>query len=1247
METACTFLFDTLRQSPSSALVTIQAASLSRDNPFDLADVLAFVPDRRHADLAFLLLPAIDEPLIHFGVHKPEVNQDHEASIEVASKIIWLLVRNRKTPPVPELRQIIFSLHNILLSLPVGRSQNFISQTCEWLWTVLDPERFRVLPQTLLYLLMRSFGDETYLVCGQSRIIGGAASDLRRVYSIRKAFNEIELRVDNSGSETIHNLLLRCATSPAYLSSTDGRKFLACLLSLDDIRDDIFDALIRQLAIVRKTIAPYFGNVFLHAWSTNRSDWLADRFIHVSEKAIRAACDPFASNLRIVMSSFHFNKRMNGVDFLLHQIYSPTLFGNLMVANPFVRKNAVTILADAFPLHDPGARREDIENAIEFQCTKLLELLTDPAPIVRCATVKGVCKILTLYWELIPQLAGKKMLDTITTKLAFDSSSAAVRIAVFEGLRGLIDNHLAHPSLGVLLPHLRPLVDDNIEKVRLGVLELLLKIKEKRLKTLRYFDVVPVDDLLQRLPLEPPAVALKIMSLIVTSYFPLGKEGKSAEDAAMLQVKACFSILQNYEDAGKYFYGNVNMYVPPGPLCEFALRLSSHALDPKTSTTARKRNEQGRAKPRRGGRRGRNLRSNSNDENEPPVNKNISATAENGEAKSSAGDDLKKSDKVVGKESLLMTVADVLVSIGPSLEKEKNAELREYVDNIFSGTALLPYLAVGGNSIRSRIAVWRIASCISPSRIKSVTVLWREQMDCVVDWSRKTETDAHNYRELLSAMSLCAFRWKLIPTLLAVVSCWSECAGQGHRSMRIGSKHARKSRSSKATSKKGKKGGPMIYEDKPEVEEGILSSRASSLFALQAFGSIIMNDDIGEVRTELERAMAVIPDDAGQDDTASSPGRFVTCIRKGSIGAFDHLLETMQDGCTKDGVKEYPLLLKTIVVGLQASLTFAIRREAQDGILQDLKEILQWLGGEDMWKNLRRVDGFFGHTLLSVCLGPIADAAALKRFNKKDLEIIETISTYMANEWEVSSVKPVSRAASELLRLAFQLEEQAAHPDEKKAKNPNVLSESDLRRSACSIISNVLDMLKIGEADEGKELGEAFKPTELQSFLGRGLVYVSQAQDRPEFAKVFGCHFVSHFEKSKDGKNSFVASTVCNAMRELFTNPRWGDSSVASHVFSFAWNSMRNESTPLTSRNVAMVAFVTSVLKSAQSYYEAENKLPTVGAREFLAMVESTVDNTFSRGAEPEDVTEAIGEVRKALSLLKNLQESDVPKAAA
>lgn len=60
--------------------------------------------------------------------------------------------------------------------------------------------------------------------------------------------------------------------------------------------------------------------------------------------------------------------------------------------------------------------------------------------------------------------------------MAYDSASPGVRLAVVQGVTGLVDNPLAQPLLKVVLPKLGPLLHDKAVKVRTAVADLLLTV---------------------------------------------------------------------------------------------------------------------------------------------------------------------------------------------------------------------------------------------------------------------------------------------------------------------------------------------------------------------------------------------------------------------------------------------------------------------------------------------------------------------------------------------------------------------------------------------------------------------------------------------------------------------------------------------------------------------------------------------------------------------------------------------------
>ena len=64
-------------------------------------------------------------------------------------------------------------------------------------------------------------------------------------------------------------------------------------------------------------------------------------------------------------------------------------------------------------------------------------LLVDPVPMVRVAAVTGVCKVMSIYWEMISATIIKSLISKVILELVWDASSADVRESVIK-VRGLI-----------------------------------------------------------------------------------------------------------------------------------------------------------------------------------------------------------------------------------------------------------------------------------------------------------------------------------------------------------------------------------------------------------------------------------------------------------------------------------------------------------------------------------------------------------------------------------------------------------------------------------------------------------------------------------------------------------------------------------------------------------------------------------------------------------------------------------------
>lgn len=96
-----------------------------------------------------------------------------------------------------------------------------------------------------------------------------------------------------------------------------------------------------------------------------------------------------------------------------------------------------------------------------------------------------MCRILALYWDLIPSSAATPLLLLLTRDLAHDASANAVRAAVPAGLKYLLQHGSAPSCVGALrgsaavrspLNHVAPLVHDASQRVRTAALDLAIEV---------------------------------------------------------------------------------------------------------------------------------------------------------------------------------------------------------------------------------------------------------------------------------------------------------------------------------------------------------------------------------------------------------------------------------------------------------------------------------------------------------------------------------------------------------------------------------------------------------------------------------------------------------------------------------------------------------------------------------------------------------------------------------------------------
>ena len=419
---------------------------------------------------------------------------------------------------LPEgLLQVMIALHDILFQLwgLEGEAlQGGIARVCEQWWKEERGGAEFLVAQTVPYLVARSLEEDAKEVL------------VKRVYAMRGALLLLDYEEEATGP--FRQLLLQCFLKPTYLRSADGRRLLTYLFGLHPaLITDIHETVKSQLPYAKKKLVQAYGDVYFRAWKAASPPYLeaieTGCIQDLMHATVHSSSPSLYATLRLFLQSFHSNKRLREVDAMLLRLYNPILWRSLQVASPTVRAQATGLLIDAFPLQNPDMGTIEAAALLQKQLDMLQALLLDPEPHVRVAAVVGVCRVLSVFWEAIPLHVTKQYVTRLVGSLAFDSSSALVRLAVVEGLTELLEQPLAHPVLKQALPLTAPLLHDKAPRVRSAFVGLLQKVKAVR--DIKFYQVVPVEHLLARFAIDAPKASSKALSarmadLLLNSYFP-------------------------------------------------------------------------------------------------------------------------------------------------------------------------------------------------------------------------------------------------------------------------------------------------------------------------------------------------------------------------------------------------------------------------------------------------------------------------------------------------------------------------------------------------------------------------------------------------------------------------------------------------------------------------------------------------------------------------------------------------------
>ncbi|KAA8531575.1 hypothetical protein F0562_006284 [Nyssa sinensis] len=429
-------------------------------------------------------------------------------NLQIYAYVILICVSHPKKAFLPsDLLPALRELHDNLIlfeSDPILLSE--IASLCEEWWKEQLPERETLISQSLPFLLSRSLTLKKKV-------------DVHRVYVLREAFTLFDF--EDESIEDLKLLLIRCLITPLYLKTDDGRRFIAFMFGLSGQLVKEAMAMIRsQISFGRKSMLEAYADIVFRAWKVAEGvsrDEVENFLQGLIEGAIYASSGPFAASIRRVLGGFINQRTTDGVEKLLFHLAEPVIFRSLQVANSNVRQNALHLLLDLFPLEDPDATKDVKDILLDKQFFLLERLLMDECPDVRVVAVEGSCRILHLFWEIIPSSSITKMITKIFDDMTHDTCNE-VRLSTLNGIIYLLGNPQSHEILKVLLPRLGHLILDSALSVRAAVVDLLVLLRD--IRTFQFHKVVSLDVLLSTLENDQPLIAQKVTKLLIASYFP-------------------------------------------------------------------------------------------------------------------------------------------------------------------------------------------------------------------------------------------------------------------------------------------------------------------------------------------------------------------------------------------------------------------------------------------------------------------------------------------------------------------------------------------------------------------------------------------------------------------------------------------------------------------------------------------------------------------------------------------------------
>jgi condensin-2 complex subunit G2 len=365
--------------------------------------------------------------------------------------------------------QAVLPLHDHLLFFKkCQRTQEMILMICELIWKINIPFKQSVMIQA-------------YPIIIKTAVHTQKTADIRRCYRIKEALLVFDFK--NPSLNVLKNTIYKACSSPHFLKSLCGRRYLSYAFSLEPLLTCGFIDLIKnKLPSERKSVLSTLGDVLFRSWfkSNDQCKLVLDEALQTfTRSSIICGNKKIQTRLQILIKSFNRKKDIKHVNSLLYKCYDPLLINSFWAPNAIVRKNALLIMGEVYPIQDPSRKSSDINEALIIQQNALFHSLSDNCPEIRSTTANILSLLLLKFLPSFPAGFACKVFAFFSQVLVFDMTSTKCRVAAINGIGAMLALSEIRPLLKIFIKKLFLILNDPSEMVRISFATLLYYISRQ------------------------------------------------------------------------------------------------------------------------------------------------------------------------------------------------------------------------------------------------------------------------------------------------------------------------------------------------------------------------------------------------------------------------------------------------------------------------------------------------------------------------------------------------------------------------------------------------------------------------------------------------------------------------------------------------------------------------------------------------------------------------------------------------